>query len=82
MRVTFGTVATPAYGSTDERHTVAGEGVTATGDVTGAASEETSTAGEVGSIISTTQESIDTVDSRITSRAPSKYFVTIKTLYY
>ena len=73
MRVTFGTVATPDYGSTAEGHTVAGEGVTATGDVAGAASEETSTAGEVGGIINTTQESIDTVDSRMTSRAPSRY---------
>ena len=66
-------MATPDYGSTAERHTVAGEGVTATGDVAGAASEETSTAGEVGGIINTTQESIDTVDSRMASRAPSRY---------
>ena len=80
MRVTFGTVATPAYGSTDERHTVAGEGVNATGEVTSAASEGASTAGEVasatgevGGIINSTLESIDTVDNRITSRAPSEY---------
>ena len=66
-------MATPDYGSTAERDTVAGEGVTATGDVTGAASEETSTAGEVGGIINSTLESIDTVDNRITSRAPSEY---------
>ena len=66
-------MATPDYGSTAEGHTVAGEGVTATGDVAGAASEETSTAGEVRGIINTTQESIDTVDSRMASRAPSRY---------